>query len=227
MYGLVFGLLIVLVIIYVYWIQYSKGDYKKVFLDDLLKSKVLKTGDIILFKAYNNYNSIILGSYFGHVGVCYVDPLDPQKTPYLFESNGIEHMPLKEHHSKNGVFFTPLENRIQKYKGRVFVKTLVTKLDDCIVNDFYKFIQYCLMHMWYNTNVLLSAFKKGLGLEYCGHGTNCGELTFISLIKLSLLPISYYNKNMFHHLNFVTSIKKLNNNEYNDIVEIIDHPFYQ
>lgn len=220
------GFLIIIVVLWIYYLQYHCITcVYKVFNDDLIESKVLKTGDMIVFKAYNNFNSIFHGSYFGHIGIVYVDPNDPTCMPYLFEANGIETVPLKDHHSKNGVFLTPLADRMKKYKGRCFVKQLDKPLHLDVIKDFKQFIDYCLNNMYYNYSVISSGIKKGLGIEKCGEGTNCGEIVFLSLIKLGLLPEDYYDISTFHHLKWMASISDLADNYYHDLIEIIDHPF--
>jgi hypothetical protein len=217
---------IVLLIIYIYYIQFYRIVKPKIFNDELIKSKLLKTGDMCCFKAYDNFNSPFIFSYFGHCGIVYIDPQDETQTPMLFEANGIEKVPLKPHHNTRGVFLTPLEDRVKKYKGRVFWKPLNKELPDDVINDFKHFTEYALDNMYYNYNVVSSGAKKGLGLEKCHLGTNCGEIIFLSLIKLQLLPLDAYEKNMFHHLRFVCNLQELSNGyRYLDMIEIIEHPF--
>lgn len=217
-----FIIIIIILIIYIYYIQYKKFQYEKVFLDDLLLSYTFKTGDIILFKAYNNFNSIILGSYYGHLGVIYMIG----DTPYIFESNGIENMHIKQHHNKNGVFFSKLEDRVKKYKGRTFLKALNKPINPQMKESLNKFIQYALENMKYDTNVFSSRFKKyinGIGVT---NATNCAEIAFLSLLNMGLLDISYYNKNILHYLLFMTNLTDLSYDyKYTDVIEIIDHPF--
>lgn len=215
-------IIILLIILYVYFIQFHKRVYKKEFLEDLISE--FKTGDIICFKAYNNFNSIPLFSYFGHVGVVYVD--DETKTPYIFEANGIENMDLKSHHNKNGIFLTPLRERVEKYKGRAFYKKLHTPLDDNLNYYFKQFINYGLENMSYDKNLFNSWINNITGARYCDRKTNCGELAFLSLIKLELLDFDkYYEKPEFHHLYQVTKLKDVNNNKYHELIEIVDYPF--
>lgn len=218
--------LVIFIIIYIYYVQFHQIKCDQIFLDDVIDSKLLKTGDMIIFKANNNFNSIYTTSYFGHCGIIYIDPSDKLQTPMLFEGNGIERVPLKPHHSKTGIFLTPLQDRVKKYKGRVFWKPLNKELSESTILDFKEFISYALDNMYYNYSVVSSGIKKGIGLERCHNGTNCGEIVFLSLIKLGLLPYEYYDKNIFHHLKFVCNIKNLSDNYYYlDIIEIIDHPF--
>jgi signal peptidase I len=219
------GLVIFILIVYIYSIQYHQGSYPQVFNDELINSGIIKTGDIICFKAYDNFNSIFTGSYFGHVGVIYVDPAEPL-TPYLFEANGIECMKLKDHHSKSGIFLTPLKERMSKYKGRCFYKELNKSLSTEACTDFKLFINYCLDTMSYDLCVVQASLKKWLGLEQCGHKTNCGELTFMCLIKLGLLPHNYHDQRALNFLKWMCNIKKLSGSyEYKDLVHVIDHPF--
>jgi len=220
---LLIGFVIFVLILWIYSMQFADVYCPQVFIDDLIDSHVFKTGDMILFKASNNYNSIIHGGYFGHIGIVFVDL---NGTPYLFEANGIEKTPLRKHHSKSGIYFTPLEDRIKKYKGRCFLKSLNKELSTAAIDDFTKFIAYALKNMYYNYSVLKSGIKKGLGIEKCLHGTNCGEIVFLSLIVLGLLPVDVYDKCVFHHLRWMYSIRDLSDGYfYHDLIEIIDHPF--
>ena len=193
----------------------------RIFADDL-NSSVLKTGDLILFKAYNNFNSIFTGSYFGHVGVVYI--LDD--IPMLFEANGIEQTPLRAYHSKRGIFLTPLIDRIKKYKGRCFLKPLNKNISPKIIAGFTEFIQYSLTHFEYNYNLVTGCIKRMLGISKCGLGTDCGQITFLSLIKLGLLDQSEYDTPRLHHLLYTCNITNLQNGyKYLPLIEVIDHPF--
>lgn len=224
MYKSVFFIVLVILLVYIYFIQFYRIKCDKVFNDDLIHSGLLQTGDMCVFKAYDNFNSPFIMSYFGHCGICYIDPVDG--TPMLFEANGIEHANLKSHHSRTGVFLTPLEDRIKKYKGRVFWKPLNKQLSPSTIHGFSQFIEYALRNMHYDYSVISSGAKKGFGVEHCTRGTNCGEMVFLSLIKLGLLPIDAYEKNMFHHLRYVTGLTNLTDNyRYLPLIEIVEHPF--
>jgi len=221
-----YGVLICSLIIYIYLIQFHRGTYPKIFNDELMKSGLMKTGDIICFKAYDNFNSIAFGCYFGHIGVVYIDHEDENRVPYLFEANGVENMALKPHHTNSGIFLTPLQDRVAKYKGRCFWKPLNKTLALETVLGFKEFIDYSLETMEYNTAVFRASFKKWLGVEQCGHKTNCGELTFMCLIKLDLIPYDWHDYRTLQYLKWMSNIKKLNNGyEYGDLIHIIDTPF--
>lgn len=223
-----FGIWIVLtiLIIWIYTMQYSDISVPKIFSDELFESNLLKTGDIILFKAYNNFNSIFHGSYFGHMGIVYIDPSDPKQVPYIFEANGVERLPLMPHHSKRGIYFTPLRDRMKKYKGRCFYKELSKPLSYATIVAFKEFIDYCLDKFEYDHAVIASGFKKYFGIKRCDSKTDCGQIVFLSLIKLGLLPIEEYDVPRLHHLKYVCGLKDLANDYYyRDLVEILEHPF--
>jgi len=217
------GIFVVIIILWVYCMQFHKitTEYR-IFVDDLPSHTLFKTGDLILFKAYNNFNSIFHGSYFGHIGVVYIQ----DGIPMLFEANGIERVPLRDHHSKRGVFLTPLLDRIKKYKGRCFWKPLNNAIDPEIINGFADFIKYSLNYFEYDYNVITGGVKRMLGISKCGHGTDCGQIVFLSLIKLGLLDIKEYDKPRLHHLRYVCNVTKLQNDyTYLPLIEVIDHPF--
>lgn len=215
------SVLIIIIIVYVYTLQYAPTGNHKVFLDDIQHG--FKTGDIILFKAYNNFNSLKHTSYYGHVGIVYVGD---DGIPMLFEANGIDHMPLMEHHDKTGMFFTPLIDRIKKYKGIICWKILSEPIDAETECDFRYFIDYCMNNMKYDMGIKSSALKKYLGISRCNLGTNCGELVFLSLIKLGLISPDEYDVPRLHYLKYIVNIKHLQNGyRYLDPLEIIDHPF--
>lgn len=219
------GIFITLFLLYVYQIQYSAGDYPSVHLEDLLRDRVFKTGDIILFKAANNFNSIFINSYWGHIGIVYVRNDQPY-TPYIFEAMGIEGSHFRARHNPNGIFLSPLRDRISKYKGRCWLKPLNQAVDIAIANRFMSFIQYAIRAMYYDKNIVRSSLRKIIKRNRCGKNTNCGELVFLSLIKLGLLHEKEYNQPACHYLKWMAGIEKLNDQyEYLAPLEIIDHPF--
>lgn len=226
MYGWICGLLVVILVLWIYFMQFHRiaTDFA-IFNDDFIKHPSLKTGDLILFKAYNNFNSIFTGSYFGHVGLVYIDPTG---IPMMFESNGIEQTPLKSHHSKTGLFLTPLADRIKKYKGRCFWKPLNKPVSQHNIDDFTVFMKHALNTFQYDYAVIISALVRGFGLRKYTTDTDCGQTAFLSLIKLGLLHVDEFDKNIFHNLKYVCKLTDLNGSpgyKYLDLVEIIDHPF--
>lgn len=222
-----FALFIVLFIVYVWYFQFYRLKVPiTMFTDNIINNNLLKTGDMILFKAFNNYNSIFTANYFGHIGIIYIDPDDKKQIPMLFEANGIEGTPLMDHHSKKGIYVTPVRERIKKYKGMCFWKPLNKEISGEKILEFKSFINYALDNMEYNHKIFSDALIKGLGLEKCTKKTNCAQLAFLSLIKLDLLPVDYYHEKSFHHLKWMSNIKELKNGyKYLDLIEIIEHPF--
>lgn len=214
------ALVVVLLVIYIHQVQYSKGDYETEFLDDILPT--LRTGDIILFKASNNFNSVFFASYYGHMGTVLVRDGEP----YIFEANGVEHMPLLPHHNPNGIFFTKLRERVQKYKGRVFVKRLSHALPAESIAALQEFVDFALENMCYDINVFQSVVRKVCGNERYNDRTNCAELVLLSLIKMGLLPWEAYERRVLHVVRWMAGIKDLEYGySYADPVEILDHPF--
>jgi len=218
---LLISIIIVLIVIWIYCMQFHKIQTEhKIFADEI--GPLLKTGDLILFKAYNNFNSIFHGSYFGHIGVVVIE----NGVPMLFEANGIERVPLMDHHSRRGIFLTPLADRIKKYKGRCFWKPLNLDLPQDVINEFRVFVQECLESFEYDYSVIMGGIRRGLGISRCNSKTDCGQIVFLSLIKLGLIPIKEFDTPRLHHLRYVCSIKELTDPyKYLDLIEVIDHPF--
>ena len=216
------SVILTVIIIWIYCMQFHKiSTEHRIFADDL-HSDFLKTGDMILFKAYNNFNSIFHGSYFGHVGIVYI----LNNIPMLFEANGLERVPLRDHHSKRGVFLTPLIDRIKKYKGRCFWKPLNKAVPLETIENFKHFIKYGLENFEYDYNLVTGCLKRALGISKCGKGTDCGQLVFLSLLKLGLLDMSEHETPRLHHLRYVCNVTKLQNEyRYLPLIEVIDHPF--
>lgn len=215
-------IILIIIVIWVYYVQFRTIPVnKQLFVDDVINNDILKTGDLILFKAYNNINSLFHGSYFGHIGIVY-KPKGQQ--PMLFEANGIEFTPLKPHHNKNGVFLTPLADRVKKYKGRCYIKPLAKELN---INhdEFLSFIEWCIQNMYYDYNVIISGISKYVNARNFDLRTDCAQIIFITLIKLGLLDPSELDKKILNHLIYLSDLKKIKDNEYMDLIEMIDHPY--
>jgi hypothetical protein len=213
----------IIFIVYLYNIQYKHIEYNTCFVDDIIDSGTLKTGDMVLFKAANNFNCVVIGCYFGHMGIVYVGD---DNEVYIFESNGIEHMSLKPHHNERGIFISKLRDRVKKYKGRAFVKRLNKSVDPSLLPGFVDFMNYCLNNMYYDTKVIQSAFRKKFCGEKCHAGTNCGEIVFLSLIKLGLLSMDKYDWPIANHVKYMANITDLDYGySYAEPLEMVDHPF--
>lgn len=209
----VIAFMVMIIVLYIYLIQYHCYSYDKIFLEDLVNNNLLKTGDLILFKAYDNYNAILIGSYYTHIGIVYVGK---GNIPYIFEANGIDTQ------DSDGIFLTPLSDRIKTYKGKCYYKQLSNQLQAHAILELEWFMDYAMRNMYYNHSVLSSSIKKFSGVEKCNDGTNCGELVFLCLLKLGLLPLEYYYDNVFHYLSWMCSIKELSDGyEYEEPIEIV------
>lgn len=206
-----FNFIIVIIIIWIYYINLRYPDYPIVEYEDL-KHKY-KTGDLILFKALDNYNSIFIMSFYCHIGIIYIDPDDPEQIPYIFEAFAPDRMPFCPNENKNGIIIAPLESRLKTYRGYTLYKELITTeaLDKDIILGFKEFIDYAHKNMSYNISVFNNGFNKFLLNEEFNHRTNCGELTYLSLIKLGLLPMNHIEINKFHPLVWLSNLTELPN----------------
>jgi hypothetical protein len=215
--------IIFLLILGIFWFWYMiKNNPIMPFIkiDDVK----FKTGDLILFHAYNNINPMIICTYWGHIGIVFIDPDVPDAKPLIFEAantNGIKNCP---EYNKNGIILADLHDRISKYPGMIAYKSLNTPLNENTIQDFKNLIVYAKENMFYNEKVIQNGIKKKSG-EKLNNATNCGELTTISLIKLGLLPENLLNEKIGHHLMYVSNLKKVQNNFYHDPVEISISPF--
>ena len=180
---------------------------------------VYKTGDMILFHAYNNVNSAMLASYWTHVGIVYKEPGDINAKPLLFEAASVIRMKNCADRNKHGIIVTDLKTRLEKYPGVIACKFLKDPVSYEINKSFVELINYALQNMSYNDNIVHNWSQKMLGQKY-NNMTNCAELSILCLIKLGLLPYEYVDKKIYHHLKHITKIKKLHNNEYYDPIEL-------
>lgn len=213
---------IILIIIWIWYFQYNDPnceEYQYEYLDTMNK---FKTGDIILFHNLNTLYAPLFMNYFTHTGIVWQNPYDGKL--YLFEALPRCGMNLKEIQKTKGVYISLLNNRIRKYKGYVYYKELEHKLDENISYNFFEFIKYSINNLTYDVNIKKNIINKIIGIP-CTKKTNCGELVFLSLIKLNLLSTNLYDKKIINYIKYISEIKLLKNNSYKNIIKIIDHPF--
>jgi hypothetical protein len=219
-------LLFIFLIIYIYEMKFDHKicSPKKV---KSLQSYNFKTGDVILFHASDNINSVLLGSYFVHVGIVY-NPLHNDK-PMFFEAAAVENMylpiegesPFEICNNKKGILVCDLVKRIERYSGYVFLKRLNKKVDPFLEIEFEKFIQFAMDNMYYDYRVFLTAISKYILGEKCNINTNCAELVFLSLICLGILPLCEYRKRILHYPRFIAKLSKCGNEyEYFSAIHI-------
>ncbi len=181
----------------------------------------IRDGDLILFKACDNLNVLVHGSYFSHIGmVVHIDGV-----PHMFEANNPTGMNLLPHHNPAGIFLTPLYERVSKYRGYCYVRHLNKKLTDEHLVLLLKFIRFAVDNMYYDKAVVRSGFACLFG-KPCSKKTNCGQILFLALIAMGLLPFEYYRKSILHHLMYISNLRQLQDGyEYGDIIRIVDQPF--
>ncbi len=210
-------------IIWVYYIYLQHPQFESYQYDEL-KSKY-KTGDLILFHGLDNINPIFIGTYYGHIGIVFIDPDEPDAKPKIFEAFNTSTTPFFPQECSNGIALVDLEHRLNSYRGYSFYKELVYPIDVNIQRKFKKFILYAIKNMYYNESVIINAINKLLYNERLYNGTNCGELVYSSLIKLGVIPFEYFYKNRKHHLSWLSTIKELPNNKYKNPVYVLANYF--
>jgi hypothetical protein len=122
---------------------------------------------------------------------------------------------------KKGITLISAEKRIRYYKGDVFWKPLEKGISPDYIKDFEYFIRLAIFNFEYNDRVFLSSAKKLAGCLKCNKYTNCGELVFLSLIYLGLIPLELYYTNIWHHLKYICRLKDCIDNNYICHVKII------
>ena len=200
----------------------------KIYIENLLVLSTLKTGDLILFKSTDSINSFKFFNYFTHIGIVVIDKILTNNEPYLFEACPTKNMEIPENRLdtniakySTGILLNPLKERLLKYRGYIYYKPLSNSITFIMKINFIDFIFYALNHMKYDYNYINNIKKKILYGNTCNDKTNCGELVFLSLIKIGLIDYDFYNKKIYHYLKWTCDITKLKKYEYNPIIEII------
>lgn len=223
-----FSIILVLLTVYIYYVYLAHPHYDSYEYYEL-KYKY-KTGDIILFHGLDNVNPIFIGSYYGHIGIVYVDPEMPEK-PYIFEAFNTSTMPFYPVECRNGIALVELEHRLNSYRGYAMYKELINPVSKERQEGFKHFIDYALDNMKYNENVINNGFNKLLYNEPLSKETNCGELVYMSLIKLGILPYTMFHENRKHHLLWLSNLNTVDHNKvrqkliYRDPVYILANYF--
>ena len=210
----------VVIILCIFWFWYMTANYPAI--QHVPYEQInFKTGDVILFHSYNNINPVFIGSFWGHVGIVFKDL---SGNPLIFEAAKTSQMKNCSDYNKHGIMITDLQTRLQKYPGMIACKLLNRPVHPDIVRQFTEFMIYAKQNMFYEENIFHSAIQKKLGRAFT-HGTNCGELVFLSLIKLALLPENMINSSISHHLLYVARLEKLQDNYFHKPIEITFDPF--
>lgn len=201
-----FNKIIFVFLVYIWYVNFNHPIAESLEYKDI-KDKV-KTGDLILFHGLDNPISIGIGSYYTHIGIVYIDP--DTKHPYIFEAFNYDRMPFYPDKCERGIIVADLEHRLDSYRGYCFYKELNKPIEDVeLLYGFQEFIDYALKNMYYETAIFSSAFGKILCNNSLTNGTNCGELVYLSLIKLGLIPYDYINSNRAHHILWLCKLTTL------------------
>lgn len=192
--------IITLIVTWIWYICFNHPGYEEVNYQSLIHK--FKTGDIILFHAIDNLNTAIIGSYYGHIGIVY----KKNNKLYIFEAFKYNKNKNYLNCNFNGVELSDLENRLKTYKGYCFYKELAKPVSVKNVENFEHFMKYALNNMRYQKNVIFHGIDKILCGGYLGEDTNCGELAYLSLISLGVLPSYYYHINKRHHLKYLANM---------------------
>jgi hypothetical protein len=192
---MIYGIIIFIILIIWYWnFIHNHPKFPKIKYSDLNP----KTGDLVLFHGLDNMNAAFIGCYYTHIGIVYRESATSR--PYIFEAWNQKHEILYPKEVSNGMAFVDLENRLNSYRGYVFYKPLakpVSKQANLYLRDF---INWAMNNMKYNPDVFRNGINKMLFNDPLRIGTNCGEIVYLSLIKLGLLNISKFKKNRRYHL---------------------------
>ena len=217
-------IVILIIIILLWWIydrQYSTINCKKTNFIDI----DFKTGDVIYMKANNNYNSIFHGCYFGHIGIVVI--VNGEVMIFEAADKNILFDPKKPIGPDNtlnnggGIYLTNLYDRIKNYPGTCYCRQFKNKIDQELIYGFNQFIDYAKKYLKYYHSIFYNGIKLYLGVRKCNRSTNCAELVFLSWIKLGLIPIDEYEKNICHILYYVCNKDKFINNELGEMKQII------
>lgn len=206
----IFSFIVIILIVWIWYMNYNHPECNEVWIDEVLAK--CKTGDLILFKSMDNYNSSKIFSYFTHIGVVYKHSFS--NTLRIFEAQSPCNLELYDYENKSGIYDTDLQTRLTRYKGRLYYKPLNMPVNTELNSDFQNFIEYATANMYYDNNVIWNGIKKRLLFETLHEGTNCGELVLLSLIKLGILDPSKYSWKSCHHLYWMAHIEVCDNGYY-------------
>lgn len=203
-----FIIIIIIILIYIYYMGKKYEPSKSVWIKDLK----VRTGDLIMFKSTNNFHSQLFGNYYTHSGLIVMEG----DIPYVFEADLTREGELCEHDQQkdfigsiNGIFYSPLIERIKKYQGYSYLHRLKP---DIQVNEIKlrEFIRYAVDNMYYQKFIGWNFLAKCFG-ENLHQGTNCGEVCFLAMVAGEILDQSYMKKYIPYHLKYISNL-----DEYGD-----------
>jgi len=204
---LIFSILIILICkaIWCWYFLWNHPQYNITTWDNI--ESLCKTGDLILFHGLDNCNPIFIGCYYGHIGIVYRET--PNSKPYIFEAWNPVNEKYYPSEISHGIAFVDLKTRINSYRGYVFYKPLMWHISQETNVQFYDFIYWAVHNMKYNARVIRNGINKLLFNDKLRVGTNCGELVYLSLIKLGLLDQKKFHNNSKYHLKWLCNLTNL------------------
>jgi hypothetical protein len=150
----------------------------------------------------------------------------PTSRPYIFEAWNSSQEVMYPDEIKHGIAFTDLENRMSSYRGYIFYKQLSHQVSPGANMDFYGFIYWAMHNMKYNEHVILNGISKYIFNDSLRVGTNCGEIVYLSLIKLGILSPQRFHENRKHHLRDMCNITQTDSgNNYLPILYVWQNYF--
>jgi hypothetical protein len=170
-------LVLMLILIYIWYFQFSPIDVEKINIDDIKFTH----GDIILFKAFDNWFAPVFINRFTHCGI-------------IVEFNG--ELKLFEVVTGMRPFLINIYPRLREYRGDVFYKPVAKPC-----GDLSRFIKYAMENMQYDVEVPWSFLRKLCG-EDLTNWTNCAELTYLCLVAGGLVE----KKKIYHHLKYICDL---------------------
>jgi hypothetical protein len=145
-----------------------------------------------------------MGNYYTHVGIIYRE--NNYSRPYIFEAWNPLNEKLFPSELSNGISFIDLKTRINGYRGYIFYKPLEKPIHPYLNEGFYNFIYWAVCNTKYNPNVFSNAINKLVFNHSLRIGTNCGEIVYMSLIKLGLLHPERFYQNRKYHLKWICNL---------------------
>ncbi len=214
-------ILVVLLILWIYvlFFDHPKGE----ILRPLIQKMNFKTGDIILFHALDNINPLFFGTYYTHIGVIYKkgDQL------LLFEAANPNREILLGSNSR-GIILCDLETRLRTYRGYILYKELNMEVPLAAQQQLDTLIEYAVQNCYYNPYVIGNFIDKMVFGDNIHHGLNCGELVYLALVALGILPKKYFEENRKHHIRWLSRLGDIETGySYADPKYIYYDPFSQ
>ena len=200
----VLAILLLLIVLWIWYFHYNDNVNQSICYNDIK----WKTGDLMLFRGNDNIYPIFFGNTFSHVGIVYIDSYN---VPRLLEACNTKKFV--------GVSNRTIHDVINTYNGTLYFKQLIYPIDSSYEQEFEHFANFSCENFQYEKRIIYSTLMNYLTNTPIQRNLNCGELSFLSLIKLGLIDLSQYkNAIKLHYLKYITYITKVKDNEYSDTI---------